>query len=88
VGKWLYFAGFYYGICEGLQYWQGTARKQLREKIMRFMRERPGLFALAIPEARGVNVTATMQSIGIELEWPPRIIAYQVALLGKRREHD
>jgi len=30
----------------------------------------------------GVDVTATMRSAGVELEWPPRKIAYQVYLVG------
>jgi len=36
-------------------------------------------------EANGVNVTATMKKIGIELEWPPREYAYQVAVLGRKK---
>ena len=34
------------------------------------------------PEAGGVDVTATLRRAGIRLEWPPRIIARQVAFLG------
>jgi hypothetical protein len=33
-----------------------------------------------VPEAHGLNVTATMKSIGIELEWPPKTVTYQIAL--------
>jgi hypothetical protein len=31
----------------------------------------------------GVNVTATMDNAGIMLEWPPKNVAYQIALAGK-----
>ena len=34
------------------------------------------------PEAMGLDVTATMKSIGVVLEWPPRELAVQVALAG------
>ena len=37
------------------------------------------------PEAAGVNVTATMASIDIDLEWPPVTVAYQVALAGIKK---
>jgi len=63
-------------------YWQSKARKQLRLKVEAFLRDHPGLVALYVPEACGVDVTATMRSIGIELQWPPVSVAYQVALVG------
>jgi hypothetical protein len=40
------------------------------------------LIAVTCPEACGVDVTATMASIGVALEWPPVSTAYQVALVG------
>lgn len=63
-------------------YWQGTARAALRKKIEVFLGEHPGLIAVTCPEACGVDVTATMASLGITLEWPPVSVAYQVALVG------
>lgn len=42
----------------------------------------PWLRVLTCPEACGVDVTATMKRIGIELQWPPKTLAYQVALVG------
>lgn len=74
-------------------YWQGTARKQLVFEISAFARyfmicglnPKTDVITSNIPEAHGVNVTATMKSIGIELEWPPRNVAYQVALAGIER---
>ena len=66
-------------------YWQGTARKQLRQRVNAFLAEHPGLVALYTPEGCGVDVTATMAQIGITLEWPPQKYAYQVALVGTPR---
>lgn len=68
-------------------YWQGTARKQLeviiRVALMNFPDNHSGeLMVLRCPEAHGVNVTATMLSLGVKLEWPPVTVAYQVALIG------
>lgn len=34
------------------------------------------------PEAHGVNLTETMRSAGIVLEWPPDRLAYQIVLAG------
>ncbi len=78
-------------------YWQGTARKELRRKVEAWLSEPTCRFeqvvvylselrVLYCPEACGVDVTATMASIGIELEWPPRTVAYQVALVGTKGE--
>lgn len=64
-------------------YWQGSARKQLEAEIARFL-ERGSAVIVRCPEACGVNVTATMRKVGVELEWPPRKIARQVALAGGR----
>lgn len=63
-------------------YWQGTARKQLQEKIQTALAGLPGYVATWCPEGMGVNVTATMQAIGVPMEWPPVNVAMQVALLG------
>jgi hypothetical protein len=63
-------------------YWQPKARKALRSIIRAFLRDNPHLRAISTPEAQGVNLTATMASIGIILEWPPRNIAYQIVLAG------
>jgi hypothetical protein len=73
-------------------YWQPQARKQLRDEISRFNNPaRHELFApinrvTVCPEAMGVNVTHTMARIGVDLEWPPRIVAYQVALAAVPRK--
>jgi hypothetical protein len=79
--------------CRNVLYWQGTARKALREKIFRAVRactDRPsGIVYQAeeTPEAMGVNVFATMEKVGIILEhgWPATI--KHVALLGRPLVH-
>jgi len=65
-------------------YWQGRARKQLREGVNKFMKGKR-MIVLYTPEACGVDITATMKLIGIELEWPPKRFTYQVALVGIKR---
>ena len=66
-------------------YWQGTARKQLREKIRLFLADHRGLKVVGCPEAQGFNVNGAMAGIGITLEWPPRGAAYQVVVAGTRK---
>jgi len=69
-------------------YWQPRARERLREKIHWFLRDSSSagrdhrLQIVGTPEACGVNITDTMASAGLELEWPPRTLAYQVVLAG------
>lgn len=67
-------------------YWQGKARNQLGELIRDFLKDRPPLFVLRCPEANGVNVSETMEALGVHFEWPPRKWAYQVALLGTLKQ--
>jgi len=66
-------------------YWQGTARKQLRARIAKALEgyDDGAWVVLDCPEACGVNVTATMKAVGHELEWPPKTVTYQVALIGR-----
>jgi predicted metal-binding protein len=63
-------------------YWQGTARKKLRENVANFELIYPEYTVSHCPEAMGVNLTETMKQVGVELEWPPRETAYQIALAG------
>ena len=66
-------------------YWQGSARKKLRSMIDLFVEKNPHhTHILQIPESHGVNVTATMKTLGIDLEWPPKEYVYQVAIAGSR----
>lgn len=68
-------------------YWQPQARRQLREIVDTFLETQPRLVAIYTPEATGIDVTSTLASVGIQLEWPPRIVARQVAILGSRRSN-
>ncbi len=66
-------------------YWQGTARRQFKDfiynqNVLNYAAAYP--IIIKCPEACGVNVTATMKLVGIELEWPPKVYAYQVAIMG------
>ncbi len=74
------------GRCANLRYWQATARRALEGTIAEWVLNSPepmgDIVVLRTPEAHGVDVTATMRSIGQHLEWPPRTITYQVALVG------
>lgn len=65
-------------------YWQPGARKHLRAEIVACLREHRGLHIAGTPEAMGVDLTATMAGVGIDLEWPPRTVAYQIVLAGYR----
>lgn len=71
-------------------YWQGKARKQLRVRVAKFLlgRGREAIYykVLYIPEAHGVNVTATMAKHGLALQWPPKDYTVQVAVAGYRRK--
>lgn len=63
-------------------YWQGTARKILKENIKKFLRKHPHYCIIDAPEASGVNLTETMKNAEIELEWPPVNYTYQIVLAG------
>ena len=63
-------------------YWQGTARKQLKEKIKIFLNIFRGYYIISCPEGSGTNLTETMKQINIELEWPPVNYTYQIVLAG------
>jgi predicted metal-binding protein len=68
-------------------YWQGTARKKLKELIFdfQFNPDHISYEIFTCPEAIGINVTETMKSIGEILEWPPVTKAYQVVIAGVRK---
>lgn len=75
-------------LCNML-YWQSTARKALRNEIRRFFRQADDKLVLVKnPEGAGVNMTSTMATVGINLEWPPTQIAYQIALIGSPVESE
>lgn len=67
-------------------YWQGRARKQLKELVADFLREHKNYIVTSCPEAMGVNITETMKQVGIILEWPPENYTYQIVLAGILRK--
>jgi predicted metal-binding protein len=69
-------------------YWQSKARKELKVKIIEFLREFPKYYVVNNPEAQGVNLTETMKNVGIILEWPPEKLAYQIVLSGIKKEKE
>ena len=66
-------------------YWQSKARKQLMAKIVDFKEQFPKLYIVKNPEACGVDLTSTMRSAGIRLEWPPEKLTYQIVLAGTQK---
>lgn len=56
--------------------WQSTSRKNHRADISEFLKEHPYYHVDSSPEARGVNVSALMKSVGVDLrwDWPPKEI--------------
>lgn len=74
-------------------YWQPTARKQLETEIQNFKSAKglrvdgsPRYVVTRCPEAMGVDITKTLHNAGIDLEWPPVNVTYQVALAGVRKK--
>lgn len=63
-------------------YWQGAARKQLKDEVINFKLECPEYTIIKCPEAHGVNLTETMNNTGVHLEWPPKNTTYQIVLAG------
>lgn len=65
--------------CRNSLYWQGAVRARVR----RFCRSLgTGWWWTICPEIHGVNVTATLASVGVHLEWPPIRWTRVVALIG------
>ena len=64
-------------------YWQGSAKKGHKEEIKQFMSVYGHLgYEVVTPEALGVDVTASLKSVGISLEWPPVNYSYRIAFAG------
>lgn len=78
--------GWTEGQCRNILYWQQCARKQLLALVAEELRGRPDLVATLCPEALGVDVVATMRTVGVVLTWDPaRRYTYLVALVGVAR---
>lgn len=69
-------------------YWQGGARKNLKNEMAFFSLGGEWNSVLTCPEACGVDITATMKSIREMLEWPPVTKTYQVAIAGTATERE
>jgi hypothetical protein len=75
--------------CACCLYWQGGARRKLRTAVDDWLTQHPAPTpwrVIRCPEAQGVNLTETMRGVGVELEWPPVRLAYQIVLVGKPTE--
>lgn len=68
--------------CHNPRYWQGTARKQHKLELEKFLQQYPEATINKNPEAHGVNVNNLMNKIGINLEWPPRKLSRIISLGG------
>ncbi len=69
-------------------YWQGTSRKQLRERVAIAKNEKETNITLYCPEAHGVNVYASAKKSGLKLERIKDLkICRHVALLGHSKNN-
>jgi predicted metal-binding protein len=69
-------------------YWEPKARKQLEEIIQDFRNIYDPCHEYGVercPEGMGVDLVATMASIGITLKFPPDDIAYQIAVAAIKK---
>lgn len=77
------------------RHWQGGVRKFLRAEADKWVekyaakhpkcRDIQGFLYTECPEAMGVNVTATMQNVGVNLEWPPKETTRLIYLAGVQK---
>ena len=64
-------------------YWQGSVRKNLREKVIQYIHETDNsMIYTLLPEAMGVMVIDTAQKIGIPIERNPKNNVFKIALVG------
>lgn len=63
-------------------YWQPRARKIHRQEEERALRSYAIQKIERCPEALGLNVTEMMKTLGIELEWPPRVTTRIISIGG------
>jgi len=64
-------------------YWQGKVRKRLREECKKTQND--GQIILYNPEANGVDVFKTCETIGIELERNPKEFVWKIAIIGRNK---
>lgn len=68
-------------------YWQRKAKSQLSIGIAQFLAEHVSYHIITCPEALGVDVIKTLADNGINLEWPPKTVTYQVAIAGIQKKN-
>lgn len=68
-------------------YWQGTSRKQLRQRTLKAMSQTNCNVISYCPEGMGVNVYATCRASGLKLQRiRDLMICRHIALIGYRRK--
>lgn len=67
-------------------YYQEHLRFELRNNVKEELKKLPGWEPLYNAEAMGVNIHLTCRAVGINLEWPPKIINHRIAILARPRE--
>ena len=68
-----------------LLYWQPKVNKSLISLVSTLVHE-TGLKITYCPEAMGVDVIKTAQSVGIPIEAPPKDIVHKIALVATNRD--
>lgn len=63
-------------------YWQNTVRKRLREECEKLSSKNKRI--LYVPEANGVHVFKTCETVGIILERNPKVFVWKIAIIGER----
>ena len=67
-------------------YWQGHVRHELNQFLFEYLSEHPEITGEIVfnPEAMGVNLFATCQKAGINLEQTPKNNVYKIALIAQK----
>jgi len=63
-------------------YWQKTARKLLREEVNDWLIYNPQFTPTQCPEAMGLNVIKTLNTVNVKLQFPPIDIVHLVVICG------
>jgi hypothetical protein len=71
--------------CRCLLYWQPRVRAQLSSMCMRFQSAHPGSVFTLVPEAMGVHVIRTAQTLHVPIVTRLRRTVFKVGLVGYSR---
>lgn len=66
-------------------YWQGAVRTKLGDEALMLLYGHPERMLILIPEAHGVDVFSTAESVGVQIERTPTHKIVKVGLVGWRR---